>query len=258
MGNLRHLAGLPIPFYDNSVKEPILIGSLYPITLREIAEIGERTYNKHLNAITFDIEDIEKIKGDEGEEITLTPYEILLVNIFYTDVEVNFHKTIIDALTFFFKEKPTFDERGFFYFGNMSEGRLIHKENFDELRNLLKEQNCLLSKKEKEDIYNPANERAKKIAEKLNKARKKITELKKKKEEKSETSLTLFDLVSILASNGNNLNITNIWDLTMYQFNDQFNRMKMLDEYEVNVQALLHGADSKQVELKHYMRKIES
>lgn len=249
--DLRYLAGLQIPFQN--------VGEIYPLTLKEIAEIGEMNYHKYLNVLTFNIEDIKASDEEEGKVADFTPFEILLANIFFADEELRFEETVADALMLFFREKPTFDKRGFFYFGKLSEGRTIDQDNFDELRKVIMEQNCLLTEKEKEDIYNPANERARKIAEKLNKARKKIAELKKKQsEEGNSPSLTLFDLISILASNGNNLNISNIWELTMYQFNNQFNRMKMLDEYEINVQALLHGADSSKIELKHYMRKIES
>ena len=36
-----------------------------------------------------------------------------------------------------------------------------------------------------------------------------------------------------------------IMEYDLYQFNDQFNRLKIMEDYEVNVQALLHGAKKK-------------
>ena len=43
----------------------------------------------------------------------------------------------------------------------------------------------------------------------------------------------------------------------IYQFNDQFNRLKIMDDYEVNVQALLHGAKKENVNLTHWITKIK-
>ena len=44
----------------------------------------------------------------------------------------------------------------------------------------------------------------------------------------------------------------------MYQFNNQFNRMQMIEDYDINIRSLLAGADSKKIQLKHYIRPIEN
>ena len=43
----------------------------------------------------------------------------------------------------------------------------------------------------------------------------------------------------------------------VYQFNDQFNRLKIMDEYHVNIQALIAGAKSEDVKLQHWISKIK-
>ena len=40
----------------------------------------------------------------------------------------------------------------------------------------------------------------------------------------------------------NPLRLQEVMGYDLYQFNDQFNRLKIMDDYEVSVQALLHGA----------------
>ena len=67
---------------------------------------------------------------------------------------------------------------------------------------------------------------------------------------------TLADLVSILAS-GFGLTMADVMKYDIYQFNDQFNRLKIMDDYEVNVQALLHGAKKENVNLTHWITKIK-
>ena len=76
------------------------------------------------------------------------------------------------------------------------------------------------------------------------------------KEVDEESAITLADLVSILAS-GFGLTMAEGMKYDIYQFNDQFNRLKIMDDYEVNVQALLHGAKKENVNLTHWITKIK-
>jgi len=183
----------------------------------------------------------------------MSPFETLCV-FCCTEHESFFEmkKIILNGLSIFFKEKVNFffnEKDAFFYLGELKENKYITKDNFEEIKDIISKQNCY-KKTVEDNEFNPANEAATKLAEKIKAMRKKVSERKK------EDSLTLFDLISVLASNSNNLNILNIWDLSIFQFNDQFNRMQMIEEYEININSLLHGADSKKINLKHYLRKI--
>ncbi|MNJ72751.1 hypothetical protein D3C77_694540 [compost metagenome] len=66
---------------------------------------------------------------------------------------------------------------------------------------------------------------------------------------------TFHDLVSSLCAHANGIHIFNVFDLNIFQFNDQFYRMKLLSDYELNIQALMHGADSKHIQLIHWISK---
>jgi len=118
--------------------------------------------------------------------------------------------------------------------------------------NIIKLQNCLNKKSEEEE--NPASEKARQILERQKRARALLA--KAKGSEDNET-LTLADLVSILASHGNGVTPLNVWDINFYWFNNQFNRMKMFEEYDINIRSLLAGAKSEDVDLKHWMSKIK-
>lgn len=41
------------------------------------------------------------------------------------------------------------------------------------------------------------------------------------------------NIISALAAHHNSLNIINIWDLTVYQLNDQFKRQRYIDYYHI-------------------------
>jgi hypothetical protein len=137
------------------------------------------------------------------------------------------------------------------------ESLIIGKETFsfkevDDITDIIKIQNCVITKV---DDFNPLNENVKKLREKMLARQRRLKELKGDDDEGK--SLSFLDLISILCSNANGINITNVFDLNFFQFNDQFNRMKLLDDYNVNVQALLHGADPKKTKLIHWMSKGE-
>ena len=118
-------------------------------------------------------------------------------------------------------------------------------------QSIVKERNGI--SKLNEDIDNPANAKAAALL-----ARKKALKKKLDKAKDQDTSgITLADLISILAS-GMKLPIPVICQYDMYQFNDQFNRLRIFKDYDVNVQALLAGADSNSIHLQHWMSKINT
>jgi SepF-like predicted cell division protein (DUF552 family) len=228
---------------------PILIddvGRLHSLTLRDIAEIGLHKYNQYLSALCFDLNDLQTQIEDED----ITVFDVIALNSLHDE---QFKKIVTEALSLMFKEVVTFSENyGIFFVGEKNECRIISSINYEYIKDLIKIQNGLKSI-DGEDEYNPKDAKAKEIIEKLKHAKQKI---KKQRLDDDEEPLNLFDLISILCANGNGINIFNVYDLNMFQFNDQFNRMKMLDEYKINIQSLLAGADSDKIELRHWMSKI--
>jgi hypothetical protein len=236
--NLKLLKGNPIKINN--------VGIIYPVKISDIVDITIEMYNQHLNILCIESEDIKKLFNFED----MKTYEFIYLNCVQSD---EYKNVVIEALSFFFKEKKIdFKELYGFYLGDIKENRLIGLENFEEIKYIIKKLNCLVSEEE-EDKYNPVNDRAKRILEKL----KKDKEIREKIKQNSESdSLNLFDLISILAAYGNNINIINVWDLTIFQFNNQFNRMKILKEYEVNIQILMNTTEPNKVKYQHWLSKI--
>lgn len=229
------------------------IGIIHPLTLDEIVELGYSRYNHYLTLLTIDKSYLE----NQGVDIDLS--EIKNFDIIYENClhHKDFLKEYFDMLELFFKEPVSIGD-GFFYFGDINEiisgesKRVIYRDNFDEIVELIKQLNNISSM---DTDLNPANAKAKEILEKRQKAREVLAKVKNA--DGDSEPLTLSDLVSILCANGNNINLSNVWDLTIYQFNNQFNRMKMLENFNINIRSLLAGADPQKVELKHWMSKIK-
>lgn len=240
--NLRLLSGEPIEIES--------VGFLYPLTLKQISKMGLTNYYKFLNALCFRLEDLDLDVTKENNDIS--QYEIIVSNSMRNS---SYRDFILMSLALFFNENVYFycdDILAFFYIGSLTEGRIIDKLKYEKIKHILELQNNIKDN-EKEENSNPDDDRVKEALEKLKKAKEKVN---KAKRNNNEDYLTLSDLVSILSANGNNLNIINVWDLNMYQFNNQFTRMQMIEEYDINIRSILAGADKKDIELKHWMSKI--
>ena len=260
MGNidLTLLTTDPVPLVDNTdITNPKLICKVYPFTIRDIKDIGgELVFNSYLSALTINQDRLLQNKEDDSnnnEEVDIVDFHLAH---YICRVDEEFRNTYLKAMSFVLKENVGICDLGF-YVGELYEYRIINDGNYDEFIHIVKLQNCIEKVDSKSNQDNPASDKAKELLEKRKKLREKLNKIKNKDSDDDGEPLTLADLVSILCANGNNINIFNVWDLSFYAFNDQFNRMKMLDDYQVNIRSILAGADPKEIELKHWMSKID-
>ncbi|NEW08219.1 hypothetical protein GK047_19650 [Paenibacillus sp. SYP-B3998] len=218
---------------------------IHPIRLREIIDYGYSAYNRSLSAITLKRENL--INPDYLAQI---PTDVGVVDIIFELYDTDFQNIFLDGLKLFLKteEVTYFKGKGLFVFN-----KRVSFEDFQEMIGVIKLQNCIISKEE--ETFVPLNEHAARIRKKMLENRRKIQELNREAPEND--SLHLSDLISIVCSNANGIHLLNVFELNMFQFNDQFNRMKLLDEYEVNIQALLHGADAKGIQFTHWISKLK-
>lgn len=219
--------------------EPYEINNIIiqPKTLRDIIKYGYGNYNQKLSIVSARVDDLF-----QKEFVEQIPEETSLIELLVATNSFDFLDVYFDSIVYFTNIKKINHAIG-----------ADDIETIKQIVDIVKIQNCIVTKED--ENFNPLNERAKKIKEKMLANKKKIQELKSSSND--EETLTILDLISILCSkNENGINLLNVFDMNMMQFNDQFNRMKINEEYEVNIHALLHGADMKEVKLKHWMTKI--
>lgn len=248
---MQLLGGMPYDFGICKIHHP---------KMRDIATNGEDKYKSHLSVIIFEKSDMDasKFKNVPQEEMdAITSFDIICINC---EINENYKKTFEEALSYFIKEEVHFTSNGkggLFYIGEKMDERYLTKDNFDDFKSIVREV-CCLSKSEEVDIMADLNiedsveyERVKQIRLKLKKAKK-----RQSAEEKSnvESDITLSDLVSALCGISPNLNILQVWDLTMYQFYNQFERVKLVDDYRTQLQSAMAGA--KVDDIKHWLSKL--
>lgn len=238
----------------------------YKVTLGEMADNGFATMQGVISILTMDDSKASEMFNADFENpstFIFIYYSILqelhrikegLVN--EKDWDGLLLNTIPLFLSMFFKRKVAFHEKYGFIIGENDEGiKVLNDRNYDEFRLILKERNCLIDLNETEDADNPANEMARKLLEKQKMLREKVKRAKQAKGD--DEGLTMADLISIFAE-AEHIPLQDVYDnYDVYQFNNQFNRLKIMDDFHVNIQALLAGAKSEEVKLQHWLSKIK-
>lgn len=219
--------------------------SINPKKLNEIVDVGYMEYNQHLNLVSVELEsliDPEKTKDFDEIKAKLTVSDIIFLS-----KQQEFIDLFLNGLGFFLEDKVEFMEDGTLLVGEGgSEGiKIINRDQFVEIIDIIKYQNCVLSVEGKP---NPKDDKAKSILEKIKKAKEKL----KKKYDGDNIDFT--DLVSAVTTKSNTYNKTNVWDLTIYQFYDEYKRLEAITGFETSILAMVNGAE---VNLKHWSSKLD-
>lgn len=275
---------------DVDVKLILLSGSsitvdnfeIIPYTLEEIKNMGYSQYMQGLQLLSLTVADfIDSVKDLEKRALLEVEKNKLKAFDFYSKLAgEEFQNILLVALSIVLRTDDIrfldenvlavdFVKMGIIYedeFGliqvdsekleNMPEDKikLIHRENFDSIVEVVKLQNYLMKTEEIEDdeFKNPANEETRLLAEQMKKNREKVK--KKKQMQDEESNIDLSDIVSAVCSKSNSINKTNVWGFTLYQVYDEYARLELIDSYDFSIRAMMAGAEK--VDLKHWSSRI--
>jgi len=228
---LKLLANLPIQIEN--------LGKYKSLTLKQLAEIGEEEYSNILGHLLFDKDDIPRSDSEEDSLTTLN----MISMISYLDS--NFKLTIERGIELFFREKVSLyftEDEAFFYFGEFNEFRHFTEELWELFCLVLRVDNHIPKQKKFEDEYEFLTEEARLAYQEMQ--RRKANAFKPK------SKVNLHSRISSVANKSNGLNIQEIWDLNIYQFHDQYNRLDHIGHYENTMLGIYTGnIDSKGIKL---------
>ena len=246
MDKLLLLSGNDIPF-------PAATINIHQLRLNEISFLTEPIFYKACGVLTFDKEKIyTKDKNDlEG----LTNFDIIMsIMTEKNDPRVKQQQVSVKMLfaMLFPDYKITFTKNGIVLVKDGDkEMHIIRPEDFQEFTNIIKEIFCLSSSSQED--YNPANDKAREIAEKLRRGR--AAAAAAKGEDQTEISI-LSRYVSILAV-GNHKDINALMNYTVYQLYDEFGRYELKLSNDIYIQAKMAGAEGLK-EVDNWMKDIHS
>lgn len=206
--------------------------SIYPVSIKQIAEFGYKNYNQAIKILCISKQEIENLINEK-----ISPLEFLQMNMIF---DPNVKIILNEILSLICKANVVYsDNQEGFVIG----GKLLDKNNFNEVIDIIRKINSV--ENTDEPIENPSNEKAKMILEKRRKARMKLMS------SNNNEALNLYDLVSIVAV-GLKLPIDKVAEYSIYRLLDQFKRLMAKEHYEISIASLLHGANKNDLELKHW------
>lgn len=223
--------------------EPISlsIGVLRKPTLREFSKLTFDKLNYYEYILRLSPEEYyTELKGDEGKEYwkSLSDESRNDINIYkIVESDEGIKQTFVEIFNFFFVETVVYKD-GFFLLlkekvATLDEVKpeqvcgVIAKENFLQAVNLIQQILCINDSEESMDEMKFKNDIAKKLYSKMHKAT-------AKKSKSVDMNLTIPNIISSISNKHPSLNYLNIWDLTMFQLLDSFNRMQSNSMYDLS------------------------
>ena len=246
----RILLGFPIDFKD--------ICQIYPPTVNDV--VGNKDFGIYQSLFTMTQEELDKaFLQDERVTQVPTPFKYLLIN-YYQDEMVR--EKIHEAFNQFIHEPVTIvPEIEMLLIGksedeldpdvDLEEPRLLTEENYFEFQNMIRQVMGTEMEKPPDPEEENLDPRIKRYKMKIKQSEEL---LKKKRAKDAPTFGTLLTAICCMGIGLNPLNIGEIsyacvhWLITMEQ---------QKEEYDIDIRALLAGADSKKVKPKYWIKNID-
>ena len=114
---------------------------------------------------------------------------------------------------------------------------MIDENNFEYLQMIVKEIFCVSNKNNQQNGFNPANDKAREIAEKLMRGRQRVAEIN------GSANASIFSqYLSILTVGLSSMSLQELMDLTMFQLYDLVERYQLYISWDIDIKSRLAGA----------------
>ena len=220
----------------------LMCGTDYPVPecqlivhqprIKEIALIGESDFFSGIQCLCLNKSMFVK---DETHLEDINNFQIFMT-IMSEKETVNKKIAVQQVCTLLFpKYKVMFTPRSMLITG---EGQTIQidENNFEFLQAALSEITCMKTGPMDQQTFNPANDKAREIAEKLMRGRARVAA------EKGQSNVSIFtQYLSILTIGINSMSLADLMNLTMYQLYDLIERYMLYVNWDMDVRCRLAG-----------------
>ena len=231
---------------------------IYPPSVKEV--ITNSYFGIYSRLLTYSQEEIEDefLEDKKPQKVYPTPLEFLLNNSYH---DKKYEKLSLEAFEFFLHEKVTFlYEQKLIIIGQIEEVIqnakslddlvLLKEEEFFDFQNVIRES---IGKKIVE-LPNP-NEHPK-IKEMKRKARYR-DKVKEKQMAKNKDGISFFTSLVSICCMGLGITPLNIGEMSYVAFNSILRKYQEKEKYQLDIDSLLAGADSKKIKPKYWIRNFE-
>lgn len=229
---------------------------VYPPTVREV--ITNKFYGAYCQVLTYSQEEIEDIfiKEKKDMDVFPTPMEFLLNNCYHDKDYENICK---QAFKFFLKTEVDFlYEKKLIIIGSLEEVlktitdinqlTTITEEEFFEL------QNCFRMAAGQKIVEKPNPNEHPKV--KLMKAKARYRD-KVKAKQNAKNGLALFTTMASICCMGIGMNPLNIGEMSYVAMQALLSQYQFKEKYQIDIDSLLAGADSKKIKPQYWIRNLE-
>lgn len=214
---------LPIPELQATIHQP---------KIKEIAFVGEKDFFLGVQCLCID----KNIIANQGESLLVNTNNFQIFMTMMKEKEMAEKKdSVINVFSLLFpKYKTLFTPRSIILQSDTQ--IMIDDSNFEILQEYLKEIFCFKSSMSQELGFNPANDIAKKIADKLMRGRQRVAELN------GSANVSIFSqYLSMLTVGLDSMSLQDLMDLTMFQLFDLVERYQLYINWDIDIRSRLAG-----------------
>ena len=213
----------PVPECQISVHQP---------SIKEIALIGESDFFSGVQCLC-----LNKSMFIKDESLLRDTNNFQIFMMIMSEKETVDKKVAVQQVCtlLFPKHKVLFTPRSFILNGE-SGSIQIDETNFEFLQEAITNICCLKTGPMDQQAFNPANDKAREIAEKLMRGRQRVAE------QKGQSNVSIFSqYLSILTVGLNSMSLQDTMDLTMYQLYDLVERYMLYINWDMDIRCRLAG-----------------
>ena len=250
MDELLLMSGNDIPFPQAEL-------TIHQPTVEEIAYIGEQVFYTGISYLNFSKSRLMPEEQDALEN--LTDFQVLMFLLTRAkDYEALTNRASVEmVLTLMFPGYRIIIAPNGFNFLNEETGDnlLIGEEVYSEFKSIVYRMYALDQAQGQQREYDPKDELARQIVNKIKKGREKLNRIKNQGKDGQMSSI-LSRYISILAV-GEQKDINILKKYTVYQLFDEFQRFSLKQEFDLNIRARLAGATDME-DAEDWMRDIHA
>ena len=220
---------IPMPELQTTIHQP---------TIKEISYIGEQEFFIGLQTLS-----INKNMLAQGNSVLESTTNFQIFMTIMKEQETKDKKdAVINLFQLVFPGSQVIFTPMSILLNKEGQQTLVDENNFDTLQEMIKQIFCVNSGPMDQATFNPADEKAREIAEKLMRGRQRVAE------QKGETNSSAFGrYLSILTIGLNSMPLSEVMNLTMYQLYDLVERYTLYLNWDLDIRTRLAGGkpDSK-------------
>ena len=222
---LALMAGSDIPIPECQL-------TLHQPTIKEISFMGEEDFFKGVQCLclhkTMFVEDKDALSNINNFQIFMT--------MMMDKETVDKKNSVLQLLTILFpKYKVMITPRSLLFQGD-GDSHMVDESNFEQMQEVIRTVFCANTGPMDQQAFNPANDQAREIAQKLMRGRQRVAAQKG-----GSTQSAFSRYLSILTIGLSSMSLHELVNLTMYQMYDLLERYMLYMNWDINIRTRLAG-----------------